>query len=58
MLEQYFSKQERELLIEEVYQRVLERLSVSADVTKAVQEIEELKVQLESVFSIMLKGGF
>lgn len=58
MLEQYFSKQEREELIEEVCQRVLGRLSLSADVTKAVQEIEELKVQLESVFSIMLKGGF
>ena len=48
---------DREALIEEVTKRVLARLSVSLDVTKVTQEIEELKKQLESVFSILKKGG-
>ena len=35
-------KQEREKLIEEVTQRVLERLSVSLDISDALAKIEEL----------------
>ena len=35
-------KQERERLIEEVTQRVLERLSVSLDISDALAKIEEL----------------
>lgn len=56
--ESCFSEKEREKLIEEVTQRVLERLSVSVDVAQAAKEIEELKNQLESVFSILTKGGY
>ena len=57
-LEQYLSDREREELIEEITQRVLSRLSITLDAAKAIQEIEDLKVQLESVFSILMKGGF
>jgi len=56
-IERLMLSRDREALIEEVTKRVLARLSVSLDVTKVTQEIEELKKQLESVFSILKKGG-
>lgn len=53
----FCAKRDREKLVEEITQKVIERLSITADVTQAVQDIEELKKALESVVSILKKGG-
>lgn len=53
----YLARQDEKKLIEEITQNVLERVFITLDVAQAVQEIEELKKQLESVVSILKKGG-
>ena len=57
-LNYYISEKDKEEIIEKSIQGVLERLSVTIDVEKAIQEIEELKEQIESLYSIFLKGGY
>ena len=55
MLDAINAERERERLIDDVAARVLERISVSADITEAVQAIEELAKAMDSAFGKEVK---
>lgn len=49
MLNELNARQEREQLIDEITERVLQRISVSVDIQKALMEIKELKQAIDSL---------
>lgn len=49
MLQEYYARQEREQLIEEITKRVLERISVRADTKDAVVKIEGLQKAIDGL---------
>ena len=49
MYDSLFAVREREQLIEEITERVLARLAVSADVSQAILRIDELKRAINSL---------
>ena len=49
MLNELNARQEREQLIDEITERVLQRISVSVDIQKALMEIKDLKQAIDSL---------
>lgn len=49
MLNELNARQERERMIEEITERVLQRISISADFQKALMEIKELKQAIDGL---------
>lgn len=49
ILNELNARQEREQLIDEITERVLQRISVSVDIQKALMEIKELKQAIDSL---------
>ena len=49
MLNELNARQEREQLIDEITERVLQRISVSVDIQKALMEIMDLKQAIDSL---------
>ena len=49
MISEINQKKEQEMLIDKTADEVMERLSVSADVSDAVSEIKRLKTELDSL---------
>ena len=56
-IQDYLSEKDKKEIVELAIQGVIERLSVTIDMEKAIREIEELKKALESALSILPKGG-
>lgn len=54
MLNELNARQERERMIEEITERVLQRISVRADTQKAKANVEELGQVIDNLFA---KGG-
>lgn len=51
MLSELTARQERERLIEEIIERVLQRISVRADTQKAKANVEELGQVIDNLFA-------
>ena len=51
MLQEYYARQEREQLIEEITKRVLERISVRADTQMAKADVKELEQVIDNLFA-------
>ena len=54
MLQDYYARQERERMIEEITERVLQRISIRADTQKAKADVKELGQVIDNLFA---KGG-
>lgn len=55
-LEMFFAIKEREQLISEITQKVIDKLTITLDVSKLIQEIDELKKSFESLLSMLSEG--
>ena len=51
MLQDYYARQEREQMIEEITERVLQRISVRADTQKAKADVKELGQVIDNLFA-------
>ena len=51
MLQDYYARQERERMIEEITERVLQRLSVRVDTQQAKKEVKGLEQVIDNLFA-------